>query len=175
MEVIWWYPGRFYPPKKAFLTYHQDITSCQATNMVFQERVTLLHINYISVSYDQDDTNVGPRDNRTDGNPLSKRKLHGIWYLAESNFNLCVGNNWMRKKVCVLIVQARHSNFCTSLKLFKTWLYPRFIALVMFAPYIWRNLLLLNLWWKSKQNLAQLHHLLNCSTLSFLKIIISFF
>lgn len=46
--------------------------------MVFQERVTLLHINYISVSYDQDDANVGPRDNRTDGNPLSKRKLHGI-------------------------------------------------------------------------------------------------
>lgn len=163
------------PPKKAFLTNHQDITSCQATNMVFQESVTLLHINYISVSYDKDATNVGPRDNIIDGNPLSKRKLHGIWYLTESNFNFCVGNNWMRKKVFVLIAQAGDRNFSVSLKLFKTWLYPCFIALVMFVPYIWHNLPLLNLWWKSKQNLAQPHHLLNCSTLSFLRIIISFF
>lgn len=129
------------------------------------ESVTLLHINYISVSYDQDATNVGPRNNITDGNPLSKRKLHGILYLKKSN--LCVGNNCMRKKVCVLIAQAEDSNFCASLKLFKTWLYSCFIALVMFVPYIWHNLPLLNFWWKSKQNLAQPHHLLNCSTLSF--------
>lgn len=104
--------------------------------MVFQERVALLHINYISVSYDQDAINVGPRDNITDGNPLSKRKLHGIWYLTESNFNLCVGNNWMRKKVCVLIAQVGDSNFCASLKLFKTWLYPCFIALVVCSLYM---------------------------------------
>lgn len=139
--------------------------------MIFQESVTLLHINYISVSYDQDAINVGPRNNVTDGNPLSRRKLHGMWYLIESNFNLCVGSNCTRKKVCVSIAQAGDSNFCASLhkkrKLFKTWLYPCFIALVMFVPYIWRNLPLLNLWWKSKQNLAQPHHLLNCSTLSF--------
>lgn len=168
-------PSEVLPPEKAFLLQHQDTSSRQTTNMVFQESVTLLHINYISVSYDQDAINVSPRNNVTDGNPLPKRKLHGIWYLTESNFNLCVGNNCTRKKVCVLIAQAGDSNFCASLKLFKTWLYPCFIELVMFVPYIWHNLPLLNLWWKSKQNLAQPHHLLNCSTLSFFKIIISFF
>lgn len=94
------------PPEKAFLSQHEDITSCQGTNMVLQESVTLLHINYISVSYDQDAINVGLRNNVADGNPLSKRKLHGIWYLTENNFNLSVGNNCMRKKVCVLIAQA---------------------------------------------------------------------
>lgn len=67
-----------FTPEKAFLSQHQDITSCKATNMVFQESVTLLHINYISVSHDQDAICVGPRNNITDGNPLSKRKLHGI-------------------------------------------------------------------------------------------------
>lgn len=80
----------------------------------------------------------------------------------------------MRKKVFFLPHTAGDSNFCASLKLFKTWLYPCFIALVMFVPYIWHNLPLLNLLWKNKQNLSQLHHFLNCSTPSFLKIIISF-
>lgn len=152
-------PWKVLPPEKAFLSQHQDITSCKATNMVFQESVTLLHINYISVSYDQDAIYVGPRNNITDGNPLSKRKLHGIWYLIESNLNLHVGNNCTRKKVCVSIAHAGDSNFCASLKLFKTWIYPCFIALVMFVPYIRHNLPLLNLCWKSKQNLAQPYHL----------------
>lgn len=114
---------------------------------------------FISVSYDQDIIYVGPRNNITDGNPLSKRKLHGLWYFIETNLNLHVGNNCTKKKVCVLIAHAGGSNFCVSLKLFKTWIYPCFIALVMFVPYTQHNLPLLNHWWKSKQNLAQPYHL----------------
>lgn len=103
-------PWEVLPPEEAFLSQHQDVTSCQATNMVFQESVTLLHINYISVSYDQDAMYVGPRNNVTDGNPLSKRKLYSIWYPTDSNLNLRVGNNCTWKKVCVLIAQAGDSN-----------------------------------------------------------------
>lgn len=37
-------PWEVLPPEKAFLSQHQDITSCQTTNMVFQESVTLLSL-----------------------------------------------------------------------------------------------------------------------------------
>lgn len=104
--------------------------------MVLQKSIPVLHINYISVSYDQDAVYVSPRNKITDGKPVSNKRLHGIWYLIETILDLCVVNNCMRRKAWVLIARAGDSNFCVVLKLFKTWLYPCFLALVMLVPCI---------------------------------------
>lgn len=127
-------PGRFHRPKKLCQAQHEDTAGCWATNMVLQKTVPVFPINYVSVSYDQDAICVGPRNKITDGNPVSNRRLHGTWYLLESILDFCVGNSCTKRKIWALTAHAGDNTFCAVVKLFKTWLYPCFLALAMLVP-----------------------------------------